>query len=1287
MGMPLMSSSRYKHRVEAVAACALAFAAVTWPTPTEAQQTGGSGGNSYMGEWAGGGGTTDPVTGVGGNGGNGALHVSGGGGGGGGAAGITGGTGGAAGRISYSEPGGTGGTAAVNGVGGDGGDGADSDNAGGGASGGGGGAHGWVSGSFSTTDPSRGGAGGNGGRNAAAWGGNGGGGGGGYGAFITGLGGTNTQAITGGAGGTGGSGTSLASGAGGGGGAGGIGVFFTGAGSLTNWGAIQGGAGGAGGYASYGGNAPNGAGGAGVVGSDLLIINSGTIAGGMNGDGVTRADAITFTGGNNTISFVNATAGLTGNIGVTGALYFMQNSDVELASSITGTGAIQKSGSGTLVLTGAGSHGGGTTISAGALQIGNGGTTGAIAGDITNNAALIFDRSDAVTYSSIISGTGEIRQVGTGILTLTGTNTYAGGTTISAGTLQLGDGGTTGAIAGNVTNHGILAFNRSDTVTFSDTISGNGAVSQVGSGTTILSGSNTYLGGTTISSGMINARNAAALGFGGVSVASGAALEVQFGVAVVNNALTLNGTGVAGGGAFRNVSGSTTMAGGITLGSASRINADSGTLILNGGITGADRSLIFGGAGFIAVNDAITTGTGALIKDGSGSLTLLGTNTYTGTTTIEAGWLGVHNGRAIADTGAVIINAPGMLNILASETIGSLSGDGRVLLQVGQRLTTGGDDRSTTFSGAIDQVAGIASSFAKIGTGTLTLSGNSTYIGATTIDGGTLSVNGSIASSSMTTVNSGGTLGGNGIVGNTTINGGTLAPGNSIDLLTVQGNLVFTAASTYMVEVSPANADRVNVTGTATLGGATVNASFAPGSYVNRQYTIVNATGGVIGTFGTQVNTDLPSNFKSSLRYDANNAYLDLALDFTPVPPTPGPPPPVYGSLNANQAAVGNALTGFFNRTGGIPLVFGALNAQGLSQASGEVGTGSQQATFDAMNLFMGVMTDPFAAGRGDGVSGAAAYADQALSYAGKRKPIDAFAAITKALPVAPIFEERWTVWTAGFGGSRSTDANTPTGSNNTTSSLYGTAVGADYWFSPNTVAGFSLAGGGTNFAVNGGGSGRSDLFQAGTFLRHTVGSAYVSAAAAYGWQDVTTDRTVAAAGFERLHAQYNAYAYSGRIEMGNRFVTSWLPGFGLTPYGAVQATAFDLPTYAETGAGSATTFALAYAGRSATSTRSELGLRSDRSFALNDAILTLRGRAAWAHDFNTDRSIAATFQALPGASFVVNGAAQARHAALATASAEMKWMNGWAVAATFEGEFSDVTRSYSGTGVVRYAW
>ncbi|MDB5515151.1 MAG: autotransporter protein [Tardiphaga sp.] len=205
--------------------------------------------------------------------------------------------------------------------------------------------------------------------------------------------------------------------------------------------------------------------------------------------------------------------------------------------------------------------------------------------------------------------------------------------------------------------------------------------------------------------------------------------------------------------------------------------------------------------------------------------------------------------------------------------------------------------------------------------------------------------------------------------------------------------------------------------------------------------------------------------------------------------------------------------------------------------------------------------------------------------------------------------------------------------------------------------------------------------------MRHTVGSAYITAAAAYGWQDITTDRTVTIAGIDQLRAHFNANAYSGRVEGGNRYVMPWMGGLGLTPYAAAQVTAFDLPAYAESVISGANTFALAYGAKAATATRSELGLRSDKSYAVGDALLTLRGRAAWAHDFNTDRNIAATFQTLPGASFVVNGAAQSHDAALATASAEMKFISGISLAATFEGEFSDVTRSYAGKGVARYAW
>ncbi len=131
----------------------------------------------------------------------------------------------------------------------------------------------------------------------------------------------------------------------------------------------------------------------------------------------------------------------------------------------------------------------------------------------------------------------------------------------------------------------------------------------------------------------------------------------------------------------------------------------------------------------------------------------------------------------------------------------------------------------------------------------------------------------------------------------------------------------------------------------------------------------------------------------------------------------------------------------------------------------------------------------------------------------------------------------------------------------------------------------------------------------------------------------------------------------------------------------------FNLPNYAEQALAGSSQFALNYASQTTTDTRTELGLRSDKSFALQDAILTLRGRAAWAHDFDPDRAVTAIFQALPGASFVVNGARPDADSALVSAGTERKWLNGFSLAATFEGEFSGNVNSYSGKAFVRYAW
>ena len=599
----------------------------------------------------------------------------------------------------------------------------------------------------------------------------------------------------------------------------------------------------------------------------------------------------------------------------------------------------------------------------------------------------------------------------------------------------------------------------------------------------------------------------------------------------------------------------------------------------------------------------------------------------------------------------------------------------------------------------INPLAGLTWNFAGVisgsgglvigGAGTEVLTGASTYTGTTAVNAGTLSVNGSIASSSLTTVNAAGTLGGSGTVGNTLINGGTLAPGNMNGTLTVQGSLVFTAAATYLVQVSSTANDLTNVTGSATLAGTVIAAPQGSINFGN-PYTILQANGGLTGQFSS-VSSGNPL-ITASLSYTANDTLLTLSPNLVP-----------FAGTSTNQLNVAAALQrGLSNGDPGAfaPLFNSPVTALPgvFTQLSGETATGSQQTTIDAMTQFMGTLLDPFVGGRSEPSTAASAPpafaepSDAADAYAStgrKRAPSerDAYGMITKAVPSGSAFDPRWNVWAAGFGGSQTTVGNAIVGSNGTSSSLAGVAVGADYWLSPQTMAGFALAGGGTSFSVANGGTGRSDLFQAGAFIRHTEGAAYISGALAYGWQDITTDRTVTATGIDQLQARFNANAYSGRVDGGYRLISPWIRGIGITPYAAGQFTSFDLPAYAESAVAGTSTFALSYASKSVTASRSELGFRTDQSFPQQYGVLTLRSRFAWAHDFNTDRSVAATFQTLPGASFVVNGAAPSHDAALTTASAEMKWRNGISVAATFEGEFSDVTSSYAGKAVVRYQW
>jgi uncharacterized protein with beta-barrel porin domain len=1001
---------------------------------------------------------------------------------------------------------------------------------------------------------------------------------------------------------------------------------------------------------------------------------------------------------------------LTNNGAVTGAggIYLQSQSTVTNAGTITAGGNGVDLGNGGIVTNQAGGaiSGGalgdsGVVVATGAGTVTNAGTiTGTSGGGVgLGNGGIVANQAGGV-----ISGA----NYGVGV------SGGAGGTVTNAGTI-------TGTSGGGVDlrNGGIVANQAGGMISganYGVGVSGGagGTVTNAGTITGTSGGGGVDLGNGGIvanqAGGMISGRYGVYLGGGGsVTNQTGGTINgivsgvnVYGGAGQVINAGTIKGNGY---GVFLGAGGSVTNQGMISGGSDGVFVAGTGS------VTNQAKGVI-GGYNGVYVTAGTVTNAGTIMGTGTHAFGVeLGNG---GSVTNQAG--GVISG---GQEGVWVVGPASMVTNAGTITGGSYSvlfqgtGANTLILQTGSMLN--GTAAGSTAGGATNALVLQGSGTANNGfvhfttldvqaSGTWTLN-SSSAIGATTIDSGTLAIGDAghpgATLTSPVSVNAGGTLAGDGtVIGNVTVaNAGAVQGGlpGTIGALQVNGNLTFNSGGILATTIAPSGASLVNVTGTATLRGGIVQVTASTFITHTETFTILTATNisgaftsdSVVGTVGTAFARN------PRLSENANDVFLTVdAGSFAAALPASATSNQISVAKGIDAGLAGGALPAGFLTLGNLPV---ANLPNALTQLSGETATGSQQTTFDAMTQFMGLLLDPFIGGRGDAstsASGATPYAeDGASAYAPDGKPRsknerDAYAAIYRKAPgIADTFTERWSVWAAGYGGSQTTDGNAAVGSNTATSRIAGTAVGADYRFSPFTIAGFALSGGGTNFSVANGGTGRSDLFQAGAFIRHTVGPAYISAALAYGWQDITTDRTVTVAGVDQLRAEFNANAWSGRVEGGYRFVTPWMGGIGITPYAAGQFTTFDLPSYAESALAGSSTFALAYNAKDVTDSRSELGVRTDKSFALSNAILTLRGRAAWAYDFNPDRSIAATFQALPGASFVVNGAAQAYNSALTTASAELKWMNGWSAAVTFEGEFSDVTQSYAGKGVVRYTW
>ena len=579
----------------------------------------------------------------------------------------------------------------------------------------------------------------------------------------------------------------------------------------------------------------------------------------------------------------------------------------------------------------------------------------------------------------------------------------------------------------------------------------------------------------------------------------------------------------------------------------------------------------------------------------------------------------------------------------------------------------------------------------QIGSGTTVLSGASTYTGPTFVNAGTLTVNGSITS--PVTINGGGTLAGTGVLADVNVNnGGTLSPGaigapGTFMMLT--GNLAFQSGAFYLVNIGPTAASRANVAGSVTLNGAVLG-YLAPGSYsAKTAYDILDPTS-VTGKFTgfTAINTP---GFGGTLAYTPTDVLLNLTANLGS-----------GGGLNGNQQSVANAINSYFNNGGTLPTNFfplfgmsdGALG-NALSQLDGEAGTGAERAALQLTNQFLALMLDPFVNGRGGVGSGSAAIGfapdeqtnlppDIALAYA---------SILTKASPSQPspangggsgwrTFEQRWTAWGSAFGGSNTTSGDATAGSSNITASTYGFAAGMDYHVSPYTVVGFALAGAGTNWSLaNALGNGRSDAMQIGGYGISWFGPAYLAGALSFTNHWFTTGRSALG---DQLSANFLGQSYGVRVEGGYRYPV--LPALGVTPYGAVQFQDFNTPAYSEsdaTGGG----LGLSYAAMNATDVRGELGARVADLTVVYGKPLIVFGRLAWAHDFVSNPSLSAAFEALPGGSFTVNGAPIPHDSALTTAGTQLFLTPQWTLLAKFDGEFAKGSQTYAGTGTLRYTW
>ncbi|ELG8457130.1 fibronectin-binding autotransporter adhesin ShdA [Salmonella enterica] len=470
-----------------------------------------------------------------------------------------------------------------------------------------------------------------------------------------------------------------------------------------------------------------------------------------------------------------------------------------LDNNVTGGGQIVKSGNDELIVTGANNYSGGTTISGGTLTADHADSLGS--GDIDNSGVLQVGEGE---LENTLFGSGSLVKTGTGELTLSGDNTYSGGTTISDGTLTADHADSLGT--GAVANSGVLQVGEGE---LENTLSGSGSLVKTGTGKLTLGGDNSYSGGTTITGGTLTADHADSLGTG--AIANSGVFKV--GEGELKNTLSGSGSLVKTGTGELTLSGDNTYSGGTTISDGTLI-ADHADSLGTGAI--ANSGVLQVGEGEL---ENTLSGSGSLVKTGTGELTLSGDNTYSGGTTISDGTL-------IADH---------------ADSLGSGDIDNSGVLQVGE------GELKNTLSGS--------GSLVKTGTGELTLSGDNSYSGTTTITDGTL-IAANVNALGSGDIDNSGTLmldanGAFELANITTHTGATtaLAAGSTLDA----GQLTQEDDSTLSIDLGAATNDAMITADSVTLGGTlningigSVTDSWTPEAYT---YTLIDSDSAITTDF------------------------------------------------------------------------------------------------------------------------------------------------------------------------------------------------------------------------------------------------------------------------------------------------------------------------------------------------------------------------------------------------------------------------------------------------------